>query len=250
MGTLYALVSPGGSPGVTTTAVALALTWSGPSPVIVAECDPSGGDMLAGVFGGHLGSSPGVVQHAIEAGRDPQAAAAGLADQLVPLDDAGSALVLPGLTDPRQAAGLTPAWPAVVSVLAAQPCEVIADCGRLDAGPGQPTAVLSASQGVVIVLRPSLRQVWAARPRVEMLAQLLGGRDRLGLLLTGRGTYSAREVADSLAVPVLASLPDDPKTAGALSEGLRSRSQLSGPLLPSARSAGQALRSSVRCTVA
>jgi hypothetical protein len=37
--TLYALLSPGGSAGVTTTALALALTW--PRPVILAECDPA-----------------------------------------------------------------------------------------------------------------------------------------------------------------------------------------------------------------
>ena len=42
---MFALISPGGAPGVTTTALAIALTW--PWPVIVAECDPGGGDILA-----------------------------------------------------------------------------------------------------------------------------------------------------------------------------------------------------------
>ena len=45
---LYALVSAGGAPGVTTSALALTLSW--PSQVILAECDPSGGDILAGLF--------------------------------------------------------------------------------------------------------------------------------------------------------------------------------------------------------
>lgn len=241
---MYALVSPGGSPGVTTAAVALALTWPGPSPVIVAECDPAGGDVLAGALGGLTHASRGLVQHAIEAGRNAQAAVASMASQLVPLDEAKSALLLPGLTDPRQAAGLTQAWPAVASTLTAQPSEVIADCGRVDAGLAQPVAVLSAAQAVVIVLRPSLRQVWAARPRVDMLAELLGGPKRLGLLLTGRGGYSAHEVTQALSVPVLASLPDDPKSAAVLSDGLGRRGRLgSAPLLRSARNAGQALRS-------
>ena len=40
---LFALISAGGSPGVTTSALALTLGW--PSRVILAECDPSGGDV-------------------------------------------------------------------------------------------------------------------------------------------------------------------------------------------------------------
>ena len=49
---LHALLSPGGSPGVTTAAIALAFTW--PGPVILAECDPSGSDVIPGMFGGLL----------------------------------------------------------------------------------------------------------------------------------------------------------------------------------------------------
>ena len=71
MGELYALVSAGGSPGVTTAAITLALTW--PSPVIVAECDPSGGDVLAGLLAGHVPAGPGLMEHAIEAGRNGRA---------------------------------------------------------------------------------------------------------------------------------------------------------------------------------
>jgi hypothetical protein len=242
MGSLYALTSAGGSPGVTTAALALALAWP-PGVVVVAECDPSGGDVLAGLLAGHVPASQGLMAHAIEAGRDPRAAAASLASQLIPLDEARTRLVLPGLTDPRQAAGLAQAWPAVAAGLTAQSCDVLADCGRLDAGSGQPTAVLLAAHAVVLVLRPSLRQVWAARPRVELLSQLLGGQQRLALLLTGSGTHSAREVADALGLPVLASLPDDPAAAAVLSDGIGRRGQLgSTPLLRSARDAGAALR--------
>jgi hypothetical protein len=131
----------------------------------------------------------------------------------------------------------------VAETLCAQSREVIADCGRLDGGPGQPVAVLSAAQAVVMVLRPTLRQVWAARPRIDMLADLLGGSDRVGLLLTGPGAYSAREVTEALGVPVLASLPDDAKTAAVLSDGVGRRGKLgSAPLLRSAKIAGEVLR--------
>ncbi len=240
MGELYALVSAGGSPGVTTTAVALALAW--PSAAIVAECDPSGGDILAGLLTGHVSASLGLMEHAIEAGRDGNAATRALRDQLIPLDAGGTRMLLPGLTDPRQAAGLTSAWTAVAATLVAQRADVIADCGRLDAGPGQPLAILAAARTVALVVRPTIRQVWSARSRVEDALQI-GSRSRLVLLLTGPGTHSAREVAQALGVPVVAALPDDAKSATLLSDGVGGpRNLTSGALLRSARTAGQALR--------
>jgi hypothetical protein len=120
---------------------------------------------------------------------------------------------------------------------------VIADCGRLDAGPSQPLAVLSAARTVAIVLRPTLRQVWSARARVEILMPLVGGNSRLALLLTGRGTHSAREVGHALGVPVAAALADDARSAALLSDGVGvHRTLTSGALLRSARAAGNALR--------
>jgi hypothetical protein len=241
VGDVYALVSGGGSPGVTTAAIALALTW--PGKAIVAECDPGGGDILAGLLGGHVRSARGLMEHAIEAGRDSDAAAIGLGKQLVPLDAARSKTLLPGLTDPRQAAGLAPAWAAVAASLAAQRADVIADCGRLDAGAGQPLAVITAARTVALVLRPTLRQVWSVRPRVEMLAQLLDRRDRLVLVLTGPGTHTARDVAQALQVPVAAMLPNDVRAGALLSDGIGARHHLSSaPLMRSARAAGAALR--------
>jgi hypothetical protein len=241
MGSVYALVSPGGSPGTTTAALALALGW--PGPAIVAECDPAGGAVLAGALGGHVPAAIGLMEHAIEAGRNPQAAAAGLAAQLVPLDTSRTRMVLPGLTDPRQAVGLAAAWPAVAMTLTAQRCDVIADCGRLDASDAQPHAVLAAARTVAVVLRPTLRQVWAARPRIDMLAQLLGGTDRLVLLVNGPGTHPPSEIAGTLGVQVAAVLPDDARSAAVLSDGAPRRRQFgSGPLMAAAKRAGQALR--------
>jgi hypothetical protein len=243
---LYALVSAGGSPGVTTAAITLALTW--PSPVILAECDPSGGDILAGLLGGHGPAGPGLMELAMESGRSGQAATASLRARLVSLNEDRTTMLLPGLTDPRQAAGLATAWPAVAASLTAQPADVIADCGRLDAGAGQPLGVLSAACTVAIVVRPTLRQVWLARPRVEFLSQLVGGGARLGLLLTGPGTHSAREVAHALNLPVLAALADDARTARLLSDGLGDRRYLTrGSLIRAGCTAGQALR---RCHAA
>lgn len=240
MGDVYALVSAGGSPGVTTVAIALALTW--PSTVVLAECDPSGGDVLAGLLAGHFPAAQGLMEHAIEVGRDGHAAARDLSSQLIPLDVDGTRNVLPGLTDPRQSMGLASAWPTVAATLIAQSADVIADCGRLDAGPNQPLAVISAAHTVAIVLRPTLRQVWSARPRVNILTQLVASC-RLALLVNGRGTHSPREVSGTLGLPLIAVLPDDTRSAGLFSDGLGSkRSLTSGALLHAARTAGNALR--------
>ncbi len=238
---LYALVSAGGSPGVTTSALALALGW--PSQVIVAECDPSGGDILAGLFAGHLPASRGLLSLAFDAARGPDAAARALWPQLVELDDARQRLLLAGIADPRQVAGLAPAWPALAAAFASLPADVIADCGRLDAGEG-PLAVLTAARAVVLVLRPTLRQVASARARVEMLGQLLDGLHRVRLLLLADdGAHAARDVAKALGVPVLGTLPHDHKAAAVLSDGAGSRRNLPArPLLRAAAVAGRALR--------
>jgi hypothetical protein len=104
-------------------------------------------------------------------------------------------------------------------------------------------AVLAAARTVAIVVRPTLRQVWLARSRVEMLTQLLGSAVRLALLVTGPGTQSPSDVARALRVPVAAVLPDDPRTAALLSDGIGGRRNVrSAPLMRSARTAGGALR--------
>ncbi|MHB1597010.1 MAG: hypothetical protein ACYCO9_22785 [Streptosporangiaceae bacterium] len=180
---MYALISPGGSPGVTTTGLALALSW--PRPVILAECDPAGGAILAGLFAGHLSGAGGLLGLAIAAGRGDGTVRDELPGQLAVLDEGGDRLFLAGLSDPRQAAGVTPAWPAIAAGLAGADRDVIADCGRFDSGLYQPAAVLQRAELVVMVLRPTLRQVAWAMPRLELAAQLLGGTSRLRLLLVG-----------------------------------------------------------------
>jgi len=237
---VYALVSPGGSAGVTTTALAIALTW--PGPIIVAECDPAGGAILAGLFAGHLPAQRGLLDVAFEAGRSAAPLSAGPGGHLAPLDGNGSKMFLAGLSDPRDAPGLAPAWPAIARVLASQPCDVIADCGRLDPGDAQPTSVLMAADVAIMAMRPTLRQFSAARPRIEMLRELRGGPQRLGLLLIGDGRYRPAEIARTLGVPVLARIPLDTKIAGMLSDGVRRRSSLTDePLMRAARAAGQAI---------
>jgi hypothetical protein len=237
---LFALVSPGGSPGCTTTALAITLTW--PGPVTLAECDPSGGDILAGLFAGHLPAQRGLLGVAFEASRGLAAMSAEASSQLAALDSDGERMFLPGLSDPRQARGVAPAWAAIARMMSSQPSDVIADCGRLDAGDGQPAGVLAEAALVALVMRSSLRQVAAARPRIEMLTQLLGGSDRLGMLLVGDGIHGSAEITRTLGVPVLARLPHDAKTAAVLSDGVGRRASLEDrPLMRAAQAACAAI---------
>ncbi len=243
--TLYATVSPGGAAGCTTTALAITLTW--PRPIILAECDPAGGDIVAGLFAGHLPAPRGLLGVAYEAGRGVAAMSAEAGGQLAALDGSGTRMFLAGLSDPRQAPGMAPAWPAIARMLSGQPCDVIADCGRLDAGDGQPAAVLAEAELVAMVMRSSLRQIAAARPRIEMLAQLLGGPERMGLLLVGDKSHSHAEISKTLGVAVLASLPLDSKTATVLSDGVGRRTSLSDrPLMRAAQAAGTAVTKAAR----
>jgi hypothetical protein len=244
---LFALVSPGGSPGVTTAALALALGW--PGQLIIAECDPSGGDIMAGLLAGHLPAGAGLLSLALEAGHGTDTPAAALWRHLVELDDERSRLLLAGLSDPRQAAGLAGLWPALAATLAGMPADVIADCGRVDLA-ADVRPVLVAASLAVMVLRPTLRQISRAVPRIEMLTGLLG-RQRLVAMLVGEGTCSARDVARAIGIPVAATLPHDAKTAAVLSDGSGNRRGLSArPLARAAIAAGRPLREAAQAAAA
>lgn len=236
---VFALLSGGGSPGVTTSALALTLSW--PSRVILAECDPSGGDVLAGLLRGHLPASSGLLPLALEAGAGAEIPADTLWQQLVELDEEHNRLLLAGISDPRQSAALQSSLPWIAEALQSMQADVIADCGRLDAAAAV-RPVLAAASLAVLVLRPTLRQVSRAMPRIEMLTNLVG-RDRVVTLLVGEGTASGREVAKTLGLPVAGQLPDDVRTAAVLSDGSGRRHRLEArPLIRAATIAGRGLR--------
>ena len=61
---VIALASASGSPGVTTTALAMALLW--PRPVLLVEADPTGGSgLLAGYFRGTREYGAGLIELAL-----------------------------------------------------------------------------------------------------------------------------------------------------------------------------------------
>lgn len=219
------LASPGGSPGVTTTALALALTW--PRDVVLAECDPSGGAVLAGLWRGQAASGgPGLLRLALAAERDPLAAAAAIRQEALPLaDPPGERLVLPAPPGPAPGRQVTAAWPALAMAFGAAGIDVLADIGRLDDGTPM-TPLLAGAAAVLMVCRPTIRQAADAWPRLEALARIRAADPAAALILAGQGPYGAgapRTLADALGVPVRGSLPSDPAAAAVLSDGAAPR---------------------------
>jgi hypothetical protein len=219
--TVIVLASPGGSPGVTTTTLALALAW--PRGVVLAECYPAGGTLLAGLWRGQRAAGgAGLLRFALAAQQDPRAAAASICSGAVPLcDPPDGRLALPAPAGPLTERQIAAAWPALADAFAAAGTDVIADIGRLD-GQAALAPLLAGADTVLIVCRPLIRQAAAAAPRLDALAGIRAGRAPASLILVGEGPYGSeapRALSSALGVPVRSSLPDDPAAAAVLSDG-------------------------------
>lgn len=215
---MIALVSAKGSPGATVSALAFTLTW--PGRCLLAECDPSGGDVLAGYLRGSLDAQRGLAQLAVAELRGRLREE--FDRQLVDLDaPRRQRLLLPGVRDPAQSATVMPVWPAIADQLhhLADDGTVIADCGRIS-NPHLGWPVLHMADRVLLTVRGTLPSVSHAVPAIQLLHRELGERaDRLGLLVVDTGPYLPGEVADRLQVGLAATLPADTRTARSLSFG-------------------------------
>lgn len=217
------LASAKGSPGVTTTGLALALTWT--RPVVLAECDPAGGDIAAG-FLRHLelGANHGLMQLVVAELRGQ--ASERFWSQLVDLEPPHRRrLLLPGIAAPAQAGSLDPNWHQLglffASLERRDPgLDVVVDCGRLVV-PHAPWPLLSRADQVLVVVRPTLSSLVPARALVQQLRAGEGLTDdgRVGLLVVGEGDYDSRSVSQHLGAPVIGRLPRDDRSARALCQG-------------------------------
>lgn len=220
---LIAMCSAKGSPGVTTTALAFTLSWK--RRLVLAECDPAGGDLAAGYLREVRLDGRGLGRLTASLAR--RRLADDLWTQLVDLaprrETALTRLALPGLTDPAQAAGWAQrfqrgeptGWEQLAGLFAAMATagggfDVIADCGRLVAE-HSPLPVLAAAEVVLLVVRPTLPAARAASVALVGLAALSGAP--VGLVTVGPGGYGSREFAAELGVPLVAAMPYDPAAA-------------------------------------
>jgi hypothetical protein len=172
---LIAVAADKGAPGVTTTAVALGAVW--PRPVLLAECDPSGGDLLyrlPAAGGARLDSRRGLLSLAVAARRGLQPAQVWEHAQKLH----GGLDVLVGVAAAEQGAGLELLWGPVGRVLAALPqADVIADCGRLGVD-GPVYDLLAQASSIVLLSGASLAEVVRLRERAASVAAALQRRGR------------------------------------------------------------------------
>jgi MinD-like ATPase involved in chromosome partitioning or flagellar assembly len=172
---LIAIASDKGAPGVTTAALALAAVW--PRPVLLAECDPAGGDLVyrfPAVGGGHLDPRRGVLSLAVVArrGMQPQQ----VWEHVQKLH--GGLDVLAGVTNAEQGAGLSLLWGPIGKALASMPqADVIADCGRLGAD-GPLYDLLAEATTVVLVSKVHVADVIRLRDRAAAFAAAAQSRGR------------------------------------------------------------------------
>lgn len=217
--TVLAFGAAKGSPGVTTTVLALAARWPAHREPLVVEADPAGGDLVARLTSldgerGGLRDTPSTVQLAASA-------RSGLSDQTVlehfqrlPGPGEVRALVAP----PSPFAAST----AVTALVAAgfgdrlrglAGLDALVDVGRIDAA--SPALDLVRWLGsVVLVARPTLSDVLHTR---ELVNSLRAAGVRASLVLVGDRPYSPAEVIDTIGpAPLVGVLPDDPVGARAL----------------------------------
>ena len=223
---LIVVAADKGAPGVTTTALALAAVW--PRPVLLAECDPAGGDIafrFPAADGERLDPRRGTLSLAVAARRGLQPGQVWEHTQKL----YGGIDVLLGVTNADQGASLSVFWGQLGQVLASVPrADVIADCGRLGAD-GPVTDLVAEASRVLLLTRAEVGEVIRLRDRAVALAA--------GVEKRGRRGFSADVVVIADQKNFKGELAE---VSHALSQGLgpRAPARVLGGIVSDARAAG------------
>jgi hypothetical protein len=147
--------------------------------VLLAECDPAGGDLVyrfPAADGGHLDPRRGVLSLAVVARRGMQPHQVWEHAQKLH----GGLDVLVGVTNAEQGAGLSLLWGPIGKALASLPqADVIADCGRLGAD-GPLYDLLAEATTVALVTKARVGDVIRLRDRAAAFAAAAQSRGRRG----------------------------------------------------------------------
>lgn len=213
-----------GSPGVTTTVLALAARWPQHREPFVFEADPTGGDIVV-----RLASLQGDTDGLRETPSTVQLAAAtrhGLTD----LSLLEHAQRLPGVGEVRAVVSPASAFAAATALgelgttdLAAHLAsstkyDTLVDVGTISSTSPMLAAVRRAKHAV-LVTRPTLESILHAR---ELVATLSASGVRCELIVIGDRPYSPIDVAQGVGAEVVGLLPFDPVGASALAGEARS----------------------------
>lgn len=244
---LIVITSASGSPGVTTTALGLALTSS--RPTLLVEADPTGGSaMLAGYLRGGTIPTDSLIDLAMAHRHGTLAQA--LPQSAVTVSEKVS--LVPGTRSHTQARSLASLWEPLTATLRGLERtgqDVIVDAGRLGLT-GSPEPLIHAADLCLLATRSDLVSLSAARSWAESLCddfERFGASSSLGVLMVGEGDpYRAREVRSVLRIPVAASLAWDPAAARVFSRGAKPPKRFdSSPLVRSLRAAQERLEAVV-----
>lgn len=210
-----------GSPGVTTTALGMALTW--PRDVVLADCNRSPDQaLLAGWLCGVSAQGRGLMALA-SMHREGIEVRSGLADQTFALlPGPPSRRFLPGFSHPAASQVFDVVWPDLAAAfddLGRWEVDVIVDAGHI--GPrGLPEAIVTAAESIIVVTRTSLQSLASLRlylPILHEQAEDLGARSEIALALVGEGMpYTAGEIGRQFSSQIAMSLPFDVKGASSL----------------------------------
>ena len=246
---LVALCSVTGSPGVTTSALAVGWVWPLVTGrrVVVLDADPAGSGLLPGYLRGAVPPTGGVLRLAARQGAEnPEA----VLENCTAWDDDHTRLLLVGVTASVEARALGGLWHAVVDLvpdLDRMGVDLVADVGRLE-HVFEPTILLEHAGSAVVVTRPTLGGVLAATAGLARLRDLRGPvRSTSALLVGDNRPYSAAEVRRELGLDRLPVLGWDSRAAERLhageypGQGPLARSQL----LSSAGKVADALRPAI-----
>jgi hypothetical protein len=224
---LVSIAADKGAPGVTTTALALAAVW--PRPVLLAECDPSGGDLVyrfPNANGEQLDPRRGLLSLAVAARRGGHPGQ--VWEHVQKLH--GGLDVLLGVTNAEQGSGLHLLWGPLGKLLAGLgEVDVIADCGRLGTD-GPHYDLLAESTALVLVTRPAFGEVIRLRDRASSLMTAFEKRGRRGFrpsvaVVADQKNFRTAlgEVGDVVSqtgtAVMLGGIADDPKAAEQLAGG-------------------------------
>lgn len=207
---IVAVVCPKGSSAATTTAVALAASWPAGPQRVVAELDPSGGDLAARF---ELPLEPGMLSLVAE-GRPPSVDSLARHCQHLP----GGLAVLVAPTHQGEAQAVAGDASRVYAAFhGAQDVVVVADCGRVLAT-DVPVSVSRAD--LVLVVARQVPQSVPATVGVAEHARLLVGVLRrscaVGLVVVGDRPYPPVELAAASGAELVGVVEEDPLGAALL----------------------------------
>lgn len=217
--------SAAGAPGVTTTTLGLALTWS--RDVMLTDCDRDPSQAIqAGYLRGMDHGGRGLAALA-RLHRENRALAPDLWRHTVPLSeqDEKQRRFLPGFSQPATVRLFDSVWPELADAfadLAEQGMDVIIDAGRIGRE-GLPAPMLAHADAICILTNTSLRALAATRLHLPLVAEQLDNLPvaaAMGLVLVDPNKpYSGSEIAAQFGTPCWAELERNDKLAAVLSDG-------------------------------